>query len=193
MKLPNFLIVGAAKSGTTSLFHYLKQHPEVFMPSFKEPQYLVASKVRGRVFKNISVLEDYKGLFEDASQKAVGEASVFYLYFYKEAIQNIKTILGDDVKIIFVLRNPVDRAFSAYRHVSRNSLTETLSFEEALQEEPGRLERNPKMTPMVMYKDMGLYNDAVQAYKESFKDVHIVLYDDFKKDVEESVRVCFVF
>ena len=95
MKLPNFLIVGAAKSGTTSLFHYLKQHPEVFMPSFKEPQYLVASKVRGRVFKNISVLEDYKGLFEDASQKAVGEASVFYLYFYKEAIQNIKTILGD--------------------------------------------------------------------------------------------------
>ena len=83
MKKPNFLIVGAAKSGTTSLFHYLRQHPAVFMPDFKEPQYFVHSKIQGRLHKYITKREDYLNLFRNAHQHCVGEASVFYLYFYK--------------------------------------------------------------------------------------------------------------
>ena len=63
MKKPNFLIVGAAKSGTTSLFHYLRKHPAVFMPDFKEPQYLVHSKIQGRLHKYINKREDYLNLF----------------------------------------------------------------------------------------------------------------------------------
>ena len=194
MKLPNFLIVGAAKSGTTSLFHYLKQHSEVYMPSFKEPQYFVSSKVKHRVFKSVASFAEYKELFSNAIHEvAVGEASVFYLYYYQVAIQNIKATLGEDVKIIIVLRNPVERAFSAYRHVSRNSLTETLSFKQALREESGRLERNPNITPMVMYKDMSLYNDAVRAYKSAFKQVHIVLHDDLKNNLSTTAKGVFQF
>ena len=194
MRLPNFLIVGAAKSGTTSLFHYLRQHPEGYMPTFKEPQYLVCSKLKHRVFKSVSSFSEYRELFSDVNHElAIGEASVFYLYYYTEAIKNIKKTLGEDVKIIIVLRNPVERAFSAYRHVSRNSLAEILSFENALKEESGRLDRNPSITPMVMYKDMSLYNDAVQAYKSAFKDVHIILHEDLKNNLSTTMKNIFRF
>lgn len=193
VKLPNFLIVGAAKSGTTSLYHYLKQHKDIFMPEYKEPQYFVSEKVQGRIYKSISSFKEYEDLFEGVHQKAVGEASVFYLCFHEEAIPKIKSVLGNKVKIIIVLRNPVDRAFSAYRHVSRNSLKETLSFEEALVAEEGRLEREPNMTPMAMYKSMSMYSNSVQAYMSSFKDVHVVLDEDLKHDATNALKTIFNF
>ena len=81
MKKPNFLIVGAAKSGTTSLFHYLRQHPAVFMPDFKEPQYLVHSKIEGRLHKYITNREDYLNLFS-AQINNVSEKLVFSIYIF---------------------------------------------------------------------------------------------------------------
>ena len=143
--LPNFLIVGAAKSGTSSLHNYLNQHPEIFMPSYKdglnvkEPQFLIKNKVKDRLHFGIWSWQEYKALFDDATKfKAIGESSVFYLYYYKEAIKNIKFRLDDNIKIIILLRNPIDRAYSAFQHVSRG-LKENLSFEEALQIEENRL------------------------------------------------------
>ena len=136
--LPNFLVVGAAKSGTSSLHNYLNQHPEIFMPSFrdgvnvKEPQFFVRESVMDRLHSGIWNWQDYKDLFfQVKDEKAIGEASVFYLYYFEEAINNIKKYLGDQIKIIIILRNPIDRAYSAYQHVSR-SMKEELSFEEAL-------------------------------------------------------------
>jgi len=144
-KLPNFLIVGAAKSGTSSLHQYLIQHPDIFMPSYnkegknvKEPQFLIKEKVEKRLHFGVWDWEEYKALFDDSGEyKSVGESTVFYLYYYKESIKNIKFRLGDDVKIIIVLRNPIDRAYSAFQHVSR-SVKENLSFEEALKREENR-------------------------------------------------------
>ena len=155
-KLPNFLIVGAAKSGTSSLHQYLLQHPDIFMPTFneeglslKEPQFLIKSKVEKRLHFGIWEWKEYLSIFEDVEeQKVIGEASVFYLYYYEEAIKNIKSRLGNDVKIIILLRNPVDRAFSAFLHVSK-SVKESLSFEDALAQEEGRLEKDLSLTPMV--------------------------------------------
>ena len=94
--------------------------------------------------------------------------------------------LGEDMKIIIMLRNPVDRAFSAYTHVAR-SVKENLTFEEALQAEEGRLDKDAYLTPMVMYKDMGLYYSMVKAYLENFKDVHVIMYEDFQKDTQKVV------
>ncbi len=186
-KLPNFLIVGAAKSGTSSLHQYLIQHPEIFMSSVnlegksvKEPQFLIKDIVEKRLHFGVWSFEEYLSIFNGVKdEKLIGEASVFYLYYYREAIKNIKKILGSDIKIIILLRNPVDRAFSAYLHVSR-SIKEPLSFEQALMEESGRLEKDVTLTPMVMYKDMGLYYDMVKSYKDNFKDVHVILYEDFR-------------
>jgi hypothetical protein len=90
------------------------------------------------------------------------------------------------------LRNPINRAFSAHQHVSR-SIKENLSFEDAISLEEKRLMNNETLTPMVMYKDMGLYYAMVNAYLESFNNVHIILYDDFAKNTDNELKKVFRF
>jgi len=199
-KLPNFLVVGAAKSGTSSLHQYLIQHPDVFMPdinkegrSVKEPQFLVKDKVKNRLHFGVWNWEEYISLFNDViNEKCIGEASVFYLYFYQEAIKNIKSFIGADVKIIIVLRNPIERAYSAFNHVSK-STKENFSFKESLMKEEDRLINDGTLTPMVMYKDMGLYYNMVKAYKEEFENVHVILYEDFRDKTDMVLKNIFNF
>lgn len=199
-KLPNFLIVGAAKSGTSSLHNYLNQHPEVFMPSYKkegmkvkEPRFLIKDLVQHKLHNGIWDWEEYKSLFNDVKdERSIGESTVLYLYYYEHAIDNIKKYLGENVKVIIMLRNPADRAFSAYTHVSR-SVKEQLSFEEALDIEHERLELDPTLTPMVMYKDMGLYYNMVKAYLDNFENVHVIMYENFKSDTAKVVEKTLEF
>jgi len=199
-KLPNFLIVGAAKSGTSSLHNYLSQHPDIFMPSFnkegmkvKEPRFLIKDLVENRLHNGVWNWEEYQSLFDKVTdEKAIGESTVLYLYYFEEAIRNIKYKLDEDVRIIIMLRNPVDRAFSAYTHVAR-SVKEQLSLEEALEIEHERLELDPTLTPMVMYKDMGLYYNMVKAYLDNFENVHVIMYEDFKSDTTKAVKKTLEF
>ena len=199
-KLPNFLIVGAAKSGTSSLHNYLNQHPEVFMPSYnnqgmkvKEPRFLIKDLVQHRLHNGIWTFEEYQDLFFDVkNEKAIGESTVLYLYYYKHAIKNIQRYLGGEVKIIIMLRNPVDRAYSAFQHVSRG-LQENNTFEESLRIETGRIEKNKNLTPMVMYKEMGMYYKMVKAYKDSFKAIHIIFYEDFRDNLELEMKKVYNF
>ena len=198
--LPNFLIVGAAKCGTSSLHNYLNQHPNIFMPSFneeginvKEPQFLVKDKVKNRLHFGVWTWEKYQSLFTQVKQqKAIGESSVFYLFYYQDAINEIKNRLGNDIKIIIMLRNPIDRAYSAFQHVSRG-LKEQQTFEHSIQIEKGRLEQDRNLTPMVMYKEMGMYYKMVKAYLDSFKDVHIILHEDFSFSTSTVVKEVFQF
>ena len=199
-KLPNFLIVGAAKSGTSSLHNYLNQHIDIFMPSYteqgvkvKEPRFLIKDLIQNRVHNGIWNWSDYKELFNNVKdEKLIGESTVLYLYYYKEAIKNIKLRLGDDIKIIIMLRNPVERAYSAYQHVSRG-MKENNTFEKALELEEERLDKDPFLTPMVMYKSMGMYFKMVKAYLESFDQVHIIYYEDFRDNTMDSVQKTFDF
>ena len=97
IKLPNFLIVGAAKCGTSSLHNYLNQHPYIFLPSYtkngkkvKEPRFLIKNLVKDRLHDGVWSIEEYKDLFINTQRYfAVGESTVLYLYFYEEAIKNI--------------------------------------------------------------------------------------------------------
>ena len=199
-KLPNFLIVGAAKSGTSSLHNYLNQHPDVFMPSYnkegmkvKEPRFFIKDMVEKRLHNGIWTWEEYQSLFDEVkNENAIGESTVLYLYYYKSAIKNIKQYLGDDIKIIIMLRNPTERAYSAYTHVARG-VKENLSFEKALEAENKRLINDVSLTPMVMYKDMGLYYNMVKAYLESFRHVHIIMYKDFQEDAGKVVDETLAF
>ena len=180
MPLPNFLLVGAGKSATRSLYNYMIQHPDVFMPKLKEPQFFVAEEAKGRIQKWVEVYPQYESLFRGSEgKKAIGEASVMYLLFYQEAIKNIKKYLGDDVKILMILRNPVERAYSAYNFVHLNNPEEKYSFEEALDLEDERFKNGSSL--FMQYKRMGLYADAVKAYQENFRNVHIMWYDEFRK------------
>jgi hypothetical protein len=199
VKLPNFLIVGAPKSGTTSLYHYLRQHPEVFMSQNKEPRFLTSSlyentdpndpHYRFLNERTIFTFEDYVKLFEEAErEKAIGEATSTYLYHYETAIPQIQNFLGD-VKIIAILRNPVDRAFSAYTHLLREQF-ETLSFERCLELEEKR--RKANWSPLNFYKDVGLYYKQVRGYMENF-EVRVVLYDDLAEDALGLIRDTYEF
>ncbi|MEC7863819.1 MAG: sulfotransferase [Bacteroidota bacterium] len=199
-KLPNFLIVGAAKSGTSSLHNYLNQHPEIFMPTYtedglkvKEPRFLIKEKVKKRLPKGIWDFDTYKSLFDKAvNEKAIGEATVLYLYFYEEAIKNIKKYLGEDVKIIIMLRNPIDRAHSAYSFASRTH-QENQTFKESLMTAQERFDKDDTLSPMILYKELGMYYRMVKAYMENFKDVHLIFYDDFVLQTNLEVRRVFDF
>lgn len=184
-KLPNFLIVGAAKSGTTSLYYYLKQHPEVYMSPVKEPRFLSGQfrfkrggykKYRG---SDITTFDKYKGLFKKVkSEKAIGEVSPDNLYFYEDAIKNIKSFLGD-VKIIIILRNPVERAFSHYLMLIKDSM-EYLAFDDALKAEEERKVKN--WAADWHYKSIGLYYSQVKAYLDKFSRVKVYLFDELKEN-----------
>ena len=199
-KLPNFLIVGAAKCGTSSLHNYLNQHPDIFMPTFtdeglkvKEPRFLIKEKVKERLPKGIWNYEDYKSLFDNVTNEiAIGESTVLYLYYYNEAIKNIKKYLGEDIKIIIMLRNPIDRASSAYLFASRTP-QENQTFKEALINARKRFDKDKTLSPMILYKELGLYYKMVKAYMENFKDVHVILYDDFVLQTDLEVRRAFDF
>jgi hypothetical protein len=189
VKLPNFLIVGAPKSGTTSLYHYLRQHPDVFMPEKKELWFFIASICRNinpedpryEFYRKNTVFtfENYTRLFEPVkNEKAIGEASPLYLCCYEIAIPQIKKFLGD-VRIIVILRNPVARAFSHHTHSLRDRL-EVLSFEKCLELEEER--RAAHWATAHYYKEVGLYYRQVKAYIENFGRVKVALYDDLVED-----------
>jgi len=198
-KLPNFLIVGAAKCGTSSLHKYLEQHPDVFMSRVKEPRFITSQiisfplngpgdhKVENWYVKKY---DDYIKLFEGAEDfQAVGESSADTLYFYKGSIPVIKKYLGDP-RIIIMLRDPVKRAFSAYQHLVRD-LREELSFEDGLKEEPNRIKNNWEL--IYHYTAASLYHDAVKAFRDNFSHVNVILTEDQEKRPRQLIRDIFSF
>jgi hypothetical protein len=191
--LPNFIIAGASKSGTSSIYHYLKQHPDIFLSEIqKEGRYFsqMPGKFNGPGDQHIDAsitrdLNAYQSLFESYNgEKAVGDISPEYLYFYENSIPLIKKTLGEEAKIILILRSPIERAFSGYTHFKRDK-RETLSFEEALQKEDERKQNN--WIWAWQYKNSGLYFKQVKAYLESFKNVHVFLFEDLKNDADKTL------
>ena len=193
---PNLLIVGAAKSGTTSLHNYLKQHPDFFMSDHKEPHFLINNEIGvKRVHKAVTTLSDYQKMFEGSSEyKYRGESSVMYLPFPDITIRNIKKYLYKDVKIIIMLRNPVERAFAGYLHNVRYNTSENLSFEEAIEKSEERYQKTNDMTPDTRYLHVGLYYNQVKKYMDEFgKNVHVVIYDDYVSNINGSIKRVFDF
>ncbi len=201
MALPNFLIVGAAKSGTTSLYHYLRQHPQVFMPEqIKETLFFCGLTARhfpgpGGHYADraVETWEEYKQLFGDAGACiARGEACVAYLYFHRATISRILEHLGRDVKIVISLRNPVDRAYSNYLHHVRDGI-EPLALEEALESAPQR--QTEGWWWGFQYVDLGRYYEQVKAYWDTFggEQIQVLLYEDLATDTGGVVQRLFQF
>lgn len=201
-KLPNFFIVGAAKSGTTSLHHYLKQHPDIFLPSMKESFFF--SGLAKNSFSGIGseygqdIIEElgnYKKLFQDVkNEKAIGEACVAYLYFHERTINNIKAHLEKTPRIIMVLRDPAERAFSNYRHHVRDNI-ETLNFEQAIDHSTLEKRKNQKWWWGFQYIDVGYYYNQAKAYIKAFgnENVRIYLYEDLEENTHEVINDLFGF
>tara|TARA_B100000900_G_C20602354_1_gene726255 strand:+ start:8180 stop:9067 length:888 start_codon:yes stop_codon:yes gene_type:complete len=195
----DFIIVGVARCGTTSLYNYLQQHPEIIMPFKKEPKFFSSINrkfplngpgdkiVEKEIIKNKN---KYFNLFSKLDSSClIGEASSDYFYFYKNAIPNIKKELGD-VKIIICIRNPVERAFSAYNNLVRDS-RENLSFEKGLEYEKSRIEENYDW--MWHYKNGGLYSDGISAFKKEFSNVMVILNEDLDLNTDNVLKSVFSF
>ena len=196
INLPNLLIVGAAKCGTTSLHNYLKQHPDIFMSKQKEPHFLINSDIgEDRIHKAITVLEDYEDMFKTNSiYKYKGESSVMYLAFPEFSIKNIKKYLDPDVKIIIMLRNPVERAFAGYLHNLRYNPSENLSFEEAFEKSEARYYKERDITPDTRYLHVGNYYSQVESFMSMFNDnVLVIMYEDYVNNIDLCLANVFDF
>lgn len=193
--LPNILIVGAAKSGTTSLHNYLNQHPDIFMCSPKEPHFLINQEIGvERIPIGVSEFKRYQNLFSKGKTcKYRGESSVMYLMFPEIVIPKIKKLLGEDVKIIIMLRNPVDRAYSGYQHNKRYNVNENLAFDDAWNICEERYHKVKSMTPATRYQELGMYYKQVKSFMSAFKNVHVIIYDDYQEDINKCLEKVFDF
>ncbi|MBK9318293.1 MAG: sulfotransferase [Bacteroidetes bacterium] len=194
---PNFLVAGVAKCGTTSLFYYLEQHPEVCIPK-KETFFFIAdfykkpsddNRGRREPSRIIFTKDQYDQLYHKCDGGAIGEVSTCYLHYYKTAIPQIKETLGD-VPIIIVIRQPVARLISGYKHFIRLE-KEDLSLEAALKEEPHRAELNWDF--MWQYKGLGLYADGIAAFQNNFTRVKVILQEDLTDQPVATMQELFRF
>ncbi len=198
--LPNFFIVGAARSGTTSLDRYLSHHPEIFITQRKETHFFATADFPpeftgpgdGRLNELLIRDEDeYAQLFTNARDaKAIGESSAFYLC-YPHAAERIARAVPD-AKIIIILREPVDRVYSSYMFVTRDS-RETLGFAEGLSLEEERKRKG--WEPIWWYKELSLYYQQVRHYLEVFgaEQVKVLLYDELFNNPGRVLRDVFAF
>ena len=197
MKLPNFLIIGAAKAGTTSLYYYLSQHPQIYMSPRKEPRFFALegeeldfqNPDKSINYSSVTTLSEYCQLFEGVTDEiAIGEASPLYLYSSK-AIERIAHYVPQ-AKLIVILRNPVDRAYSCYKHLIS---FESFSFAQALEEEDKRIRQN--WAHLWHYRQGGYYYKQLQGYFEKFdrEQIKVCLFDDLQSDPLRFVQNLFSF
>jgi hypothetical protein len=216
---PNFFLVGAPKAGTTSLYRYLGQHPDIYMSPIKEPHYF-ADEIRFENFdehmQKMSAARDlafrrylkgpaserfsggpvddwgcYLKLFGGAtSQTALGEASTCYLWS-PTAAANIASAFPD-AKIVMVLRDPAERALSQYRHML-SFAPKTISFSQYL--DAGMSVRSTEISETYPFLQFGLYSTHILRYLKHFPQnkVHIAFYDDYLRDAPGFVAEVYRF
>ncbi len=201
MRFPNFLIIGAAKAGTSSVFSYLGQHPDVFASPAKEPNYFALAGQRpsfagpgDSIINQASItdLDRYQALFRGAGQAAaVGEASTLYLYAPGAATAIRQDIPG--ARIIAILRDPAERAYSSFLHLRRDGREPAASFEEALDLEERRIQQH--WEHLWHYTRLGYYYAQLQRYFEVFprEQIGVWLYDDLEADPARVLREVFAF
>lgn len=199
---PNFFIIGAAKAGTTALYEYMDYHPDVFVCSPKEPHFFAfpgappdftgpgdAESINKEV---IWRQQDYYSLFEEAGPAEVrGDASTTYLYSEIAARQIAEA--QPDAKIIAVLRQPADRAYSAYMYMRSRGVEPLDSFEAALEAEDGRV--NAGWQHIWHYRRMGYYGKQLARYYDAFpaEQIRVYLFDDFRSDPHKVLSDLFSF
>ncbi|MDY6937185.1 MAG: sulfotransferase [Cyanobacteriota bacterium] len=188
MKLPDFIILGAGKSGTTSLYKYLQQHPQVFFPEKKE-LYFFAFEGEDKPEGMITQFDRYQEMFANApDDRVIGEVSSVYLFRPRAAdrIQHYRP----EAKLIAILRNPVDRAFSDYlMHVGNNHFS-IIDPQTGKPKEFANIVKNRGY-----FIQIGFYAEQLKRYYDRFDadQIKVYLYDDLVADSQSLVRDMFEF
>ena len=199
-KLPNFLIIGAGKSGTTSLHYYLRQHPNIYMSPIKETNFFAYAPDMIDQFLNfddsifpVKDIATYKKLFNCTKNKSVrGESSPMYLW-HPIAPANIRRHIPE-AKLICVLRNPVERSYSAYlMYVSQN--LEKRSFSQAIADEIKISKMGNWPLGRGVYIGIGFYFKQLERYLHYFNrdQIKVVLYDAYHQDSRATLNSIYRF
>ena len=198
---PNFLVIGASKAGTTSLHHYLAQHPDIYMSPVKEPHYFSLNGKapdfkgvgdRDRMKDAIWETGDYLSLFDGVTtETAIGEISTPYIY-WPNAAENIYQ-QRPDTKLIAVLRHPAEVAYSSYLHLRRDGEEACATFTQALAAEPERIANH--WESIWHYQALGFYGQQLQRYYQHFpkEQIRIYLYENYLSDPESTLKDMFDF
>ncbi len=188
---PQFLIIGAARSGTTALYQYLAEHPGLFLTEPKEPHYFALAGTTPaftgpgdrQTINRLAVpdREAYLRLYRQARPDQVrGEASVSTMY-YPEAVTRVREMVPD-ARLVCMLRDPVDRAFSAYGFMRTRGWEPCATFEEALADEPRRIEAG--WHHIWHYTAMSRYGEQLRHVLEVFprEQVLVLRHEDMTAD-----------
>jgi hypothetical protein len=191
VKRPDFFIVGAPKCGTTAMYSYLQEHPQVFMPFHKEPLYFGADLQRryGQMTE-----KQYLDLFAAARpDQRAGEASAWYLYS-QSAAREIHAF-APDADIVVMLRNPVDVMYAQHSQLLFNRQEVITDFGEALEAEEDRrqgrrLPPGPIRAENLFYRQMVRFADQMERYLDVFgaDRVHVIINDDLRRDTPGEYR-----
>ena len=199
MRKPDFFIVGATRSGTTSMRNYLQEHPDIFIPRIPgEPHFFGSDLYRQNDIRDEQV---YLSLFDEAKDEIrVGEKSVSYLYSKRAAVE-IKEF-QPSAKIIIMLRNPVDVMYFSHSQLFYYGLESLFDFKAALDAEGDRSRglRLPKDVGLqeawkFLYRDKVRFAEQVQGYLDTFgrENVNINIFDDFVRDTSRVYKDNLLF
>lgn len=191
-RYPNLFLVGAPKCGTTSLAHYLGQHPDIFVPSWKEPSFFGADLTK---CYSRQTEADYLSLYQDWTNERYGlDASTSYFYSRmapKEMLNHVP-----NVRILIMVRNPIEAIYSMYFENRYEGIETILTFEDALLAEKARLAQGSPakrgLQEQLLYSRIYAYTDNIARYHAVIgrERVHILVLDDFKRDARaEFVKV----
>lgn len=191
MTLPTFIVIGVAKGGTTSIYRYLDQHPDVFMCPDKGPNFFGYEDARNwqwhdegeppllRHFK-VSTLEEYEALFDGVTREhAIGEVSPQY-FRCPTAARRIHDVLPD-AKLVASIRNPADRAFSGF--LMRTRRGETVA------------DAHAELTADSSHVKEGFYYARMKRFYDLFdrEQIKVYLFDEFRRSPGDVVRDLFGF
>ncbi|MBV1903153.1 MAG: sulfotransferase [Marinosulfonomonas sp.] len=199
-KFPEFLVIGAARSGTTALHSYLRQHPQVFMPARKEPNFfsfegeVLNCQGPGADYINNSItdLETYRDIFSAVPRSVTcGEASPLYLFAPKSA-ERIKHHIPK-ARLVVLLRNPIEQAYSHFLYATKQSVEPEPDFVNALNLEEKRLSEG--WQPMFGYSRFPRYSEQLARFFEHFpkEQIFIRTYEDFQDEPERLLQQVFEF
>jgi hypothetical protein len=197
MPMPTFLVIGAAKAGTTALYEYLGAHPEVYVSPNKEPRFFAYEGATldpsHPVHKTTVVdIDAYRALFDGVTtEKAIGEVSPSYLH-HAGAPARIRHHVPD-AKLIAILRDPAERAYSHFLHHVRQGVETTTDFEDALHNRDAL--RIGEWYPRQAHISFGFYHEQLTRMLEVFprEQILVILHHEFRKHEKEALKELYRF
>jgi hypothetical protein len=207
MTLPTFLVAGGARCGTTGLVEGLRRHPRIFVTEPKEPHYFALHRIGAsftapgdaHTINRVAVTDRarYLALYEEAGRAeppflALGEGSVSTMYYYEESLPEVLSV-NPEMKLVVLLREPVDRAFSAFGYMRARGLEPIPDFLDAVAQEDER--RKEGWHHIWHYTRMSFYADSVAAMQEALPpdQLKVLFYDDLNSDYEGTVTEVLTF